>query len=355
MAIVCVLGAGRMGTAFCTPLLDRGHEVRLVGTHLDRAYIDALRASGFHPALEHPLPVGATFYQVDKLASAMDNAELLVLGVSSAGVCWATRTLAPLMRPGVPLIMLTKGVAWNGAGFRLLPDLVADGMPEAVRTTLTPVAVTGPCIAGELIRRRETCVVFAGRNPETIKLWADVASTPYYHVWGSTDLAGCEASAALKNAFAVAVGFARGVLERTGDVPSDSPALRGVGNHNYESAVFAEAIEEMAGLVEVVGGKPATAYGLVGIGDLLVTTHARNVRLGRLLGLGLSREAALDEMQGVTLEGLTTVLTLAEALVAMDADGRTKPGEFPLLRHLVAVVNGRSLSVPFDQFFGGRK
>jgi glycerol-3-phosphate dehydrogenase (NAD(P)+) len=65
MAVITVLGAGRMGTAFCTPLLDRGHQVRLVGTHLDREYIDALRASGVHPGLGHPLPPGASFHQAD--------------------------------------------------------------------------------------------------------------------------------------------------------------------------------------------------------------------------------------------------------------------------------------------------
>lgn len=37
MAIITVVGAGMMGSAIGIPASDNGHEVRLVGTPLDRA------------------------------------------------------------------------------------------------------------------------------------------------------------------------------------------------------------------------------------------------------------------------------------------------------------------------------
>ena len=352
MAIVTVLGAGRMGTAFCTPLLERGHEVRLVGTHLDVAYIDALRSDGIHPGLGHPLPSGASFHQLDELATALRGAEMLALGVSSAGLAWASRTLAGLLTHPMPLVMVTKGLHWDGARFRLLPDILVDGLPERVRAGMRPVAVTWPCVAGELIRRRDTSVVFTGRDAAAVKVWADAAATHYYHVWQSTEFAGCEACAALKNAFAVAVGFAGGALERDGG-QADSVSS-GVAAHNVEASVFAEAIVEMSELVGLVGGCPSTAFGLVGVGDLLVTLHARSVRLGRLLGRGLTLQQARQEMVGVTLEGVATIQTFAEALQALDVSGRTTPGQFPLMRHLVSVIGVGPVAIPFDRFFGGR-
>lgn len=342
-----------MGTAFCTPLLDRGHEVRLVGTHLDGAYIDMLRATGIHPGLEYPLPPGATFHQIEEVPNALDGAQMLVIGVSSAGISWAARTLAGLVPPGLPLILITKGIEWRGTTFELLPDLLVEGIPETVRPTLHPVAVTGPCVAGELIRRRETCVIFSGRSPSAVRTWRDAASTPYYHVWASADLAACQASAALKNAFAVAVGFASGVVAPSAGEKSGSSELQGVGAHNYESAVFAESIVEMAQLVELVGGAPSAVVGLAGAGDLLVTTHARSIRLGRLLGLGRSLDEALTEMAGVTLEGVATIGAFANAFRTLDASGRTQPEDFPLMRHLIAVANGEPVRVPFNRFFGG--
>jgi glycerol-3-phosphate dehydrogenase (NAD(P)+) len=56
------------------------------------------------------------------------------------------------------------------------------------------VAVAGPCIAGELARRVETCVVFTSRNPASSAAWAELARGPYYHVFTSDDATGTEAS-----------------------------------------------------------------------------------------------------------------------------------------------------------------
>ena len=51
MAKVTILGSGLMGTAVAWPLADNGHEVRLVGTHLDAEIIRSCLDSGYHPRL----------------------------------------------------------------------------------------------------------------------------------------------------------------------------------------------------------------------------------------------------------------------------------------------------------------
>ena len=67
MAIIVVLGAGMMGSALCVPLVDAGHEVRLVGTHLDEAIVAELRARGYHPKLKQELPREISAYPVEAL------------------------------------------------------------------------------------------------------------------------------------------------------------------------------------------------------------------------------------------------------------------------------------------------
>ena len=49
MSIVTIVGAGMMGSALAFPARENGHEVRLVGTHLDREIIDVSRKTGRHP------------------------------------------------------------------------------------------------------------------------------------------------------------------------------------------------------------------------------------------------------------------------------------------------------------------
>lgn len=45
MSILTYVGAGQMASALTYPVIENGHEVRLVGTPLDREIIDELRRS----------------------------------------------------------------------------------------------------------------------------------------------------------------------------------------------------------------------------------------------------------------------------------------------------------------------
>ncbi|HEY3257114.1 MAG TPA: hypothetical protein VGJ91_24320, partial [Polyangiaceae bacterium] len=95
MARIAILGAGMMGSALSLPLLDRGHELRLIGTHLDTEIIGALKAGGPHPTLRLPLPSAIQPFQVTELSQALAGVEAIALGVSSEGVRWAGQALAP--------------------------------------------------------------------------------------------------------------------------------------------------------------------------------------------------------------------------------------------------------------------
>ena len=347
MATLVVLGAGMMGSALCAPLVDRGHTVRLLGTHLDREIIDALKQRGVHPKMGLSLPDGMTYHQLDELALALDGAEAVVLGVSSAGVEWAARTLAPLLKAGTPILMVAKGLRLQGGALVALPDVLLAAMPEELAKTLCPVAVAGPCIAGELARRVETCVVLAARDEEALAYWKRIARGPYYHVFPSTDLVGVEVCAALKNAYAMGIGLGAGLHEARGG------AAGSVAMHNYESAVFAQSIVEMARLVELSGGRRESVFGLPGVGDLDVTCNGgRTGRFGRFLGLGLGRTGAIEKMEGATLECLEILEVMRQAVGRFETDEKLSPGELPLLRELMRIaLDGSPVALPFEKFF----
>ena len=63
MAVVTIVGAGMMGSALAFPARENGHEVRLVGTHLDKEIIDGCKKNGRHPKFEKDFPkcVGFSF------------------------------------------------------------------------------------------------------------------------------------------------------------------------------------------------------------------------------------------------------------------------------------------------------
>ncbi len=348
MANITVLGAGMMGSALCLPLVDRGHDVRLVGTHLDGDIIAALKRDHVHPTLRHPLPDAIRPFAVSELAAAMEGCDMLALGVSSAGVDWAAEAIAPHVRPGLPVFMITKGLRFRDGELAVFPDVLEAQLPASVRGTVWPAAVAGPCIAGELARRVPTCVVLTGRDrPALERIREAIALDAYYHVWLSTDVVGVEACAALKNAYAMAVAFGAGMHERRGGAPGS------VAMHNYESAVFAQASWEMGQIVAAMGGEQGSVLGLAGVGDLDVTNNGgRTGRFGRWLGLGLSRAQAVEKMEGATLECLEIIAVMRAAVAAWQGAG--KLGPVPLLEHMAEVVlDDAPVDVPFSRFFGG--
>jgi glycerol-3-phosphate dehydrogenase (NAD(P)+) len=349
MAKVAIVGAGLMGTATAYPLADNGHDVRLVGTHLDADVIHSCLERRYHPRLERELPPGVQPFYVEQLARALEGVEIIVSGVNSLGVHWIGQTLGPQLQPGQLIIAVTKGLeaAPNG-DLTILPDVLAGELPHAIRDHVKLAAIGGPCIAGELAGRRHSCVLFGSRDRNALERLAAVFRTPYYHVWTTTDLLGLEICAALKNAYTLAVGLAAGFLERAG-----GPDGAGAYMHNLAAATFAQGCTEIDRMLQLLGGTRAFAYGLPGAGDLYVTCQGgRSVRSGRLLGLGRSFAQVQELMAGETLEAAMIVQVMGQALPRLTARGVIAPDEFPLLRALAeVVVHGRPAELPLDAFF----
>ena len=350
MATIIILGAGLMGSAFATPLADNGHAVRLVGTHLDGDIIEELHESGVHPRLRTRLPDSVQPLTYDRLAAAVNGADLVVVGVNSLGIDWASHMLAPLLSPGVPVLFLTKGLEGDGQRLRFLPDVFAGALPAELRGEVPMAAIGGPSIAGELAARRHTAVVITGWDAALLDRLAGLLRTPYYHVWVNTDFAGVECCVAFKNVYSLAVGLVNGLLEKEGQ------AGNGAVMYNLAAAIFAQGLREMAYLTEHMGGRPETVLSLPGAGDFYVTSMGgRNGRMGRLLGLGVPyTDAKVRHMPEETIEGAELALAIGPTVETMIAGGTLDRARVPLLRAMVQIVcNDALVRIPWDDFFSG--
>jgi glycerol-3-phosphate dehydrogenase (NAD(P)+) len=352
MTRVAILGTGVTCTALSVPLADNGHDVRLVGTHLDREIIDSIKTSRVHPGLDEALPVSVKAYQLEEASEAFAGAEVVLSGVNSFGVRWAGEQLAGLLpdTDRALVIAIAKGLEAGADGeLRILTDVLRQSWSGSQRASLSVSAITGPMIASEIAARRETCVVFAGHDQAALDRLESTFRTDAYRVWTSTDLVGCEVCAALKNCYALGVGLAHGVLEAGG--ASDPPGRM----HNYEAALFAQGAAEMRQMVALLGGNPETAGWLPGVGDMYVTSiGGRNVRVGRLLAAGARFEEASARLGHPTLEGAAAIREIGGALPKLARRGMVSPVDFPLLRHLYEVIALQlPVDIPWGSFFGG--
>src|SRR6185295_10037072 len=198
VAVISVVGAGMMGSALCVPLADRGHTVRLIGTPLDGALVSAVASERPHPSLGVRLPALSSCHPVSELEAACADADAIVVGVSSAGIAWAAGALAPVLeRRPRPLLMLSKGLERDAprghpapSGLRVLTEAFRLALPDELAAQTWPVAVCGPCIAGELVRRTPTMVVFTGQDLGVARRFADWLETSYYRVVVQADVVG---------------------------------------------------------------------------------------------------------------------------------------------------------------------
>lgn len=345
MAEIAVLGAGVMGSAMAVPAAACGHRIALVGTHLDGDIIASVARDGHHPRLGLKLPAAVTPHPwTDFAAVAARGPDLVILGVSSAGVRWAIDRLVESLPGPVPVLMITKGLAPGGGRIDAFPDVVAEAVAARRGFALPVMAIGGPCIAGELAAERDTTVVFTGRDRERLARTAALFRAPFYHAHLSGDVVGVEVCAAFKNFYALSVGWVTGRLEREGR------ARNGANMHNLAAGLFAQAVAEMAVLSQALGGEAASAFGLPGAGDLYVTCMAgRNSRMGRLLGLGqVYSRAKADHMAQDTVEGAELALALGPALRALLAEGRLDGARLPLMQAILsAVCDDRPMAIDF--------
>lgn len=292
---ITILGAGAMGSAFATPASRRGFDVRLWGTHLDTTIVALLREGRAHPRTGEHVPGHISIFGHEQLADALAGADLVACAVASEGVQAVIGAAAPLLRAPRAILLMSKGFAFDPEGrVELLTDSVGR-LLGAQGITSPVVAVGGPCKANEVAAARATATVYAASDLDLAVRLADELSTEDYRIEADDDPIGLEIAAALKNVFAIALGICDGLAD---------------GNsqpwHDLKAAVFAESVTEIARVIELVGGRPTTAFGLAGTGDLEVTgLSGRNRVFGELVGQGATPRDALEQMraQELTVEG----------------------------------------------------
>jgi len=342
MSIITFIGAGQMASALSFPATQNGHVVHLVGTPLDRDIINEARKTGFHPTLKRQLPnMGIKYFQIEELSDALKGADAILCGVSSFGVDWFSENILPLIPEDVPLLSVTKGLLDLKDGSLITyPHYFKSRLP--LGRTLSINAIGGPCTSYELADADHSAVAFCGDNIDTIRMFKHLFETDYYHISLSTDVIGVECAVALKNAYALGVSLAVGLAE--------GPDGTGVQHYNSQAALFGQSVKEMKHLLQLVGGGEENI--IYGAGDLYVTIFGgRTRKIGTLLGRGLSFDAAIAELEGVTLESIVIATRTARSVRHLAERGLADLSDFPLLIHVDNIINnGASVDIPWKAF-----
>ena len=344
MSTVTIIGAGMMGSALAFPARENGHEVRLVGTHLDREIIDACIKTDKHPKFNREFPKGLKYYQIEQMEEAINGADMIIGGVSSFGVDWFGDFVLPKIPVETPVLSVTKGLVDMPDGTLLTyPEVWKRRLAEkGINRTIN--AIGGPCTSYELVAHDQTEVAFCGEDLAVLESLKSIMATDYYHITPTTDVTGIESAVALKNGYALCIALTIGVNQKNFGLDSEL-------HFNSQAAVFGQSVREMYRLLDLQGGTTIENLA-VGYGDLYVTVYGGRTRLvGILLGRGLNIDEAKAELNGVTLESLVVAERVARAVRVRIEKGELSASDFPLLLHAYDILTKKApVNIPWDDF-----
>ncbi len=298
---VAVIGAGAWGSALALHAARAGCAVRLWAR--DPGPILASRRS---PRLAGSVLPEAIEVSGDLASMGGQDAVLLVVPVAHV------RRVAALLPGDAPLVICAKGLE---PGSCLLPSEIL----EEVQPGRAVAVLSGPNFAAEIAAGLPAASIIAAGDRGLRERLAAMLSTPNFRLYGSDDPLGAQLGGAAKNVIAIAAGAVTGA---------------GLGE-NARAALVTRGVAELARLVGGLGGEAKTAFGLSGLGDLLLTctgAASRNHALGVALGQGRALAEILASRSTAT-EGVGS----APALVA-----RAAGIDLPICAAVAELLAGRA-------------
>jgi len=290
---IAVMGSGSWGTAFAQILADnsQNHTVRIWGRNPDViSEINAFHInSKFHPGLMLPEKITAT----TNPAVALTGADVVILAVPAQTLRENLKSWGNLIPKNAIVVSLLKGFE-RGTHAR-----ISEVISQELAIDESQIAVvTGPNLAGEIIKREPAAVVIACAKEENAVELQDAIATAYFRPYTSVDVIGCEVAGTIKNVMALAVGMASGL---------------GMGD-NTKATVITRGLAETTRLGVALGADPMTFAGLAGMGDLVATCSSplsRNRSFGERLGRGLGLSQAQSETK-TTAEGVSSAAAVLD-------------------------------------------
>ncbi len=286
---VSIIGGGAWGTTLAQVLKDNNHEVLIY--EINENYVNEINNNHIHPIFKNKLNEMIT--ATSNLEDVINYSNIYMLAVPTKVVRDVLISMNKFINSKSIFINVSKGIEPNT--LKRVSEIVVD---EINQNNLEGfVCLTGPSHAEEVIERQITLLVSASENEElAIMVQNMFANQTYMRIYTSNDLIGSEVGGAVKNAIEVISGATTGL---------------GLGE-NARAAVITRGILEVVKVVELMGGRRETAFGLTGIGDLIVTAsseNSRNFQGGKKIGEGMTQEE-IYEQSTQTIEGFRTIYAL---------------------------------------------
>lgn len=289
MSKVTVFGTGQWGSTMAQVLSDAGNHVLMWGRNQDVVDEISEKHTNSKYCDSNILPTGLR--ATSDLSVAFDYSSIYVLAIPAQTLRENLNLWKHLAPPNALYISTLKGI--EVSTLSRMTEII-----EEVMETANVAIITGPNLANELILRQPAGAVAAAHTTIVAEKILKLFATPYYRVYTSTDVLGCELAGAIKSVIALAVGISIGM---------------GFGE-NTQAMLITRGLNEVARLCAAHGADPLSAAGLAGMGDLVASCGSplsRNRSFGEVLGRSGSMQIAWEQV-AKTVEGVASSSAVLE-------------------------------------------
>ena len=310
MSKVVVLGAGQWGSTLAQVLCDAGNHVLMWGRN--QSVVDEIneKHTNTYYLENNALPVGLK--ATTDLKEAFDYSNIIILAVPAQTLRENLKIWKPYIQPGAIFVSSLKGIELS----------TMSRMTEIIQEVMESdniAIITGPNLANELILRQPAGAVAAAPTLVLAEKVQQLFAPPYYRVYTSVDVLGCELAGAIKSVIALAVGISIGL---------------GFGE-NTQAMLITRGLNEVARLCAAHNADPLSAAGLAGMGDLVASCGSplsRNRTFGEVLGRSGSMDVARQKV-AKTVEGVASSSAILEIAHRVGV-------EVPVIEAVADVVSG---------------
>lgn len=257
---ITVIGCGRWGSLIAWYLDTLGHTVTLYGLKGTET-MDRFLKERKNDLLTLPdSMVLSTDIAVTK------TADVVIISVPSQNLRDVFKSLAPLQLRDKTFVLCMKGL--EIATGKRLSQVAA----EFLHPSCDVAVWLGPGHVQDFYAGIPNCMVIDSESEAAKERLVAAFSGPLIRFYYGDDLIGNEIGGAAKNV----IGIAAGVLD-------------GLRLSTLKGALMSRGTREIARLIEALGGKPQSAYGLCHLGDYeatLFSPHSQNRRFGECLITG---------------------------------------------------------------------
>ena len=285
---ITVLAAGRWG-------ITLAHVAAVNGCPVTLWAADGRRAANLNKrrSLKKLLPELAELHAGVAVTAnaelACTFADTLVIACAATKIREVLAEIGPHLRGNHQIVHAIRGLEGATLAF---PSQIVTG-----ETCVLQVGgLLGPVVVEDLLAGKPNAAVVASAFPNVCKTMQAAFASPLLRVYASDDLIGVEVAAAGAAVGALAIGLCL-------QLELGAATL---------AAFITRGTAELGRVVAAAGGKPESAVGLAGLGDLIARreSESREIAAGRLLAKGWGQKQIEKELGH--LEAVDAAMTFAQ-------------------------------------------